>query len=50
MPASCISQAHMAIKFKSESEKNEIVTYSKVANAERAASCYTFVAVKNTPE
>ncbi len=29
----------MAIKFKSESEKNEIVTYSKVANAERAASC-----------
>jgi hypothetical protein len=39
MTASCISQAQMAIKFKSESENKEVVTYSKVANAERAASC-----------
>jgi hypothetical protein len=29
----------MAIKFKLESEENKVVTYSKVANAERATSC-----------
>ncbi len=28
----------MAIKFKSKSEKNEVVTYSKVANVECAVS------------
>jgi hypothetical protein len=29
----------MAIKFKSESEKNKVVTYLKVTNAKHAASC-----------
>jgi len=38
MTTSCISHAQMAIKFKLESKKNEVVTYSKVANAKRATT------------